>query len=337
MRHLAEKDVAGDRQLRRSSARQRTLLLWIAAAILLFGTLAGAGEKPVYGSDDRREWDQADAQACATGRSTAAMMPAKNLTRSSGNRWLLTQAKTLAESNWCADERFADQPAVATCTAFLIGLSTVATAAHCINAADDSAGPLYNCSEVVFVFDYAMMDDGETRRRYQHDQIYYCKKIVAHHYTAASGDWAVIELDRNTTRAPLPLYRSAPATIGNQTLELVGHPLGLPLKWVRNGRVLKSENKTFTAAIDSFEGNSGSPILIRSERGIEVVGVLSKGERDYTIPKGNCLRTRICSGNCNGELVTRASEFAHLADKTTTLQLNAIATLGTPLWTSACL
>ena len=293
----------------------------IIAATLFFSVVASGNEKPVYGSDDRQEWDRADAHICDAGRATAAIVPKHQLERDQSDRWLLSSDRTLVDSNWCEDERFSDQPDLAICSAFLINESTLVTAAHCVNSMDDPEGPAYNCSDIAFVFDYAMMDDGEIRHRYRNSQIYQCKAIIAYHYIRGAADWAAIELDRPTDRSSLALYTGDLAMIDDNPLEVVGHPLGLPLKWIRNGRIdfeksadSAQSNDVFTAAIDTFEGNSGSPVLVRNGNTPVVVGILSSGARDYTLGDRQCLSARACAnGECSGEQVTRANQFVHLS------------------------
>ncbi|OED35004.1 hypothetical protein AB833_31600 [Chromatiales bacterium (ex Bugula neritina AB1)] len=294
---------------------QWPLLVVFSVLLPLLVGVANSGERPVYGTDDRQEWDKADARICAVGRATAAIMPKASFAPQDGRwAWRLIEDHTLADSNWCDDERFAQQPDLATCTAFLIGPSRVVTAAHCINAKGDSNILAFDCEEVLFVFDYEIMDDGEVRRQYQSNQIYTCHSIVHHNGQDGPADWAVIELDRATGRSPVALYTGNLKSVSSEPLEIIGHPLGLPLKWVRNGRMVSASSDTFLAAIDAFEGNSGSPVFIRKDGVPTVVGMLSRGVRDYKTPVKTCLRTQVCNGKeCAGESVTRASQFAYLS------------------------
>ncbi len=312
-----------------------SLIKTVFATLLLAVSLSSSaadGSKPVYGSDDRQEWDRAEARVCAVGQATAAIMLKTDLEVSDSKRWSLTNNQTLIDSNWCAEERFLNQPNLAICTAFLINASKMVTAAHCINAPDEPDGPAYNCAEIVFVFDYAIMDDGEIRRRYNDDQVYHCKSVLQHQHLYGSVDWTVVELDRTTKRAPLALYTGNIASVIEQSLEVVGHPLGLPLKWVRNGTVIYSDSAdVFTAAIDTFEGNSGSPILIGNSLQPLVAGILSGGARDYRTSKQGCLSTRVCNtGECGGEVVTSATAFAHHSDSTRNTLFGSVSTPENP-------
>jgi hypothetical protein len=133
------------------------------------------------------------------------------------------------------------------------------------------------------------------------ENVYNCEKIVTRSRRDTFfkfADFAIIQLDRPVNdRTPLKVRLHGRVKKGTE-LVLLGHPSGLPLKYDANGRVthhwnkfekenLKSRVKTFfqranyfTANVDSFAGNSGSP-LINKKTG-EVEGILILGADDYT-------------------------------------------------------
>ena len=65
-----------------------------------------------------------------------------------------------------------------------------------------------------------------------------------------------------------------------------GHPSGLPRKITANASVTDNESRTrFTTNLDSFGGNSGSPIFASPSN--LLIGILVEGRPDY-VPRGSC-------------------------------------------------
>ena len=73
-------------------------------------------------------------------------------------------------------------------------------------------------------------------------------------------------------------------------------------------REVDPERRYFVANLDTFAGNSGSPVFNPS---YEVVGVLSRGAADYDArPGANCNDALVCPVNgCLGETVTLNAAF----------------------------
>ena len=147
----------------------------------------------------------------------------------------------------------------------------IATAEHCV--AQDM------CQDSVWVFDYKLDNGKQTHiKSVKNTNVYSCKHVISHEYRRLSTvDWAVIELDRPVTgRAPLKLSHKTPKV--SESLFVIGTPSGVPLK-VATGKVRKTSIDTFTTNIDSFGGNSGSPVF-NSKTGL-VEGILTRGAVDY--------------------------------------------------------
>ncbi len=292
------------------------------ALLMVFSTTVQAGEKPIYGTDDRNEILYSDAVACRAALSTVAILPRSAVKKGINDRWKLQAAETLGDKGWCADERFSDQLSVVACSGFLIANNRVVTAAHCINAADDPYGPGLNCDSAVFVFDYKIADDGELPLLYRSDQVRTCEVVLDGEEITGGPDWRVIQLDQPVARNALAVLnsRDLPAETGLMTV--VGHPLGLPMKSARNGTLRKNTSEHhFVLNIDSYEGNSGSGV-IASVRGVPVVvGMLTSGSKDFVYAEQSCKRSKICEpGQCRGETATRASAFSGWAGNAVTLQ-----------------
>ena len=272
-----------------------------------------ANTRPLYGLDNRIEVVHAGRQVCHAGRAVPALVSRSTLQRTSDKHWKLAAMPRLQDAGWCADQRFASQPAGVICSGILIAANRIATAAHCINAADDPRGPALNCSDLAFVFDHRLNANGNLPGRYNPDQVYFCKQILAGSDAVATADWRIVELHRNTTRDPLPVLNLLPENLASLPMTIVGHPLGLPQKASTEGYLRERDSSGFFLAnIDAFEGNSGSPVLVTHKRQPVVIGMLVRGEADaVTTTTQQCKVVRQCSaGECRGERVTSAHAFS---------------------------
>jgi hypothetical protein len=107
-------------------------------------------------------------------------------------------------------------------------------------------------------------------------------------------DYAIIELDREVLdREPVRLNLDSIARKDDRLL-IMGHPMGLPLKVASNARVIKNGKKFFATNLDSFQGNSGSPVFNVNTG--EVEGILVRGKAD-TLRANSCSKINYCDEN----------------------------------------
>ena len=272
-----------------------------------------ARDKLIYGEDNRKEPEAySDVYIKSLSRSVAAMIPLKNLKKTSRGYKVDKNVKSLKETyNFCEGERFNEQPTAAICTGFLVAPNIMVTAGHCYS------NQKLNCDETLWVFDYKNSESKEFPKK----NIYRCKKVIAQKLENDSGlDFTIVELDREVTeRKPLTLSHQKP-TVGIP-LVLMGHPMGLPLKISDGGEVLALKETFFQANLDSFEGNSGSPVFNKGNG--EVEGILVRGNQDYTMD-GPCRRANHCDDdgqNCEqknsllAEEVVTVDNFLEILDQ----------------------
>lgn len=258
--------------------------LSLSALTLCNGALAfGTRPKIIYGMDDRqevRDFDDTIFQQRA--QSVAGMVKITDLQRVSGAHGVhfeFDTAKTLDRIiNACPEERFADQPVLPSCTGFLVAPDVLVTAGHCVTSEE-------SCRDHVWVFDYL---EGTTQ--IQSKNIYRCREIISRKRTLgifAKKDYAVIRLDRRSERKPLEYRKSGSVSRGDSVL-VIGHPSGLPMKIADNARVNVETPNSFRTDLDTYGGNSGSPVF-NTRTGL-VEGILVSGAQDFYLDRArNCV------------------------------------------------
>ena len=246
--------------------------------------------------------------------SVVALMKEERLSDIGGGRTRIQPLDAYGTlQNLCSKERYRLQPVAAHCTGFLVAPNIVATASHCLRDV-----PL---ADTRFVFGYIMGSSGATLT-IKNSEIYRGERIIkaVPDLTASvlgpdKSDWALVELDR---RVPVSQHRAVNLRTNGQVtlgdpLYVVGFPDGIPLKYADGALVRdNSAGAYFVSNLDTFHGNSGSPVFNAKTNLLE--GILVRGEDDYedaVDPSGRaCKKTKMCSmDGCRGEDCTRVSEF----------------------------
>jgi V8-like Glu-specific endopeptidase len=273
----------------------------ILVTLLLLPTIGFSVDKVIYGDDDRVDFPQnLNRNLRALSNSTMAMIKKERLKtiRDGSSYTLADHIKTLGDTyNLCEEENFRNQPATAMCTGFLISPNHVMTAGHCYGNSEQSIEE--RCESSYWVFDYYVTNqDNPFEIEMAAENVYNCAKVVAHKYDNRGLDYAIVELDRPVlNRTPFKLNLDHPVSL-NQELVIMGFPWGLPGKIAENSRVLNIDDPNYFAAnLDSFQGNSGSPII--NANTFEVEGILVRGKPDYSFKEdeeGNrCTTMNVCS------------------------------------------
>lgn len=263
---------------------------------LSFGPMlssAYAFEKPkeqvkvIYGEDDRQDVaNYPDALFRDHAQSVAGMVRGSSLGPDprDPDRVRFPRIPAKFGLNLCPEERFSEQYTLPFCTGFLVADDLLVTAGHCIETARD-------CERFKWAFGFKKGIQSLAKK-----DIYGCKEIVQQKLETSFAkikDYALIKLDRKVMdRTPLEYRTEGKAHIGDP-LVVIGHPSGLPLK-VTDGaevsrmnlhellvfvRTLFRKRYYFLADLDTYAGNSGSPVFNR-ETGL-VEGLLIEGADDY--------------------------------------------------------
>lgn len=261
-------------------------------------------QKVVYGVDDRLDiYQVTDAVLLRDADCGVALVAAGSII-DNGDGTSTLDGPTLGDRrNLCATEPFRDQPAVAFCSGFLVDPSIVVTAAHCVEE-----GTLAN---VRFVFGFEMFDATTANTRIVNDEIYSGRRILGRAIGNEGTDWCVVQLDRPVLNHLYGTVRRTGTIADSAGVHVIGHPSGIPKK-VAGGAAVRDNTpgRFFVANLDTYGGNSGSPVFNSATHVIE--GILVRGETDY-VQVGDCIVSNVCPANgCRGEDVTRATEFAEL-------------------------
>lgn len=304
----------------------------LATALLLFVSASGlhaAGpafkfpapslpERLIFGTDDRSDRYQVrDAGLLGAADAIFTFIPKEGLERVPGGKFAFKLQRTHQEYlNLCPGEKFAAQPAPGTfCTGFLAKPDIAVSAGHCVENDE-----LQNfCDKYYLVFDYFMEGAYSPRTTFTDSQVYTCSSVLARRFEdTAAADYSILKLSRPALgRAPLRI-RNSGKMADNSRLATIGHPKGLPQKFVLNPRILDNSPALFFASdIDAFHGNSGGPVINMDT--MEVEGLIIRlagayqGDGDY-IPDaaGRCNKLFTTTGKSTSLLIERTAVFADL-------------------------
>lgn len=292
-----------------------TLNLAAVLAILPAFSFAGtSAAKSIYGSDDRLDFFAASQPMKTLSDSVVSFWKASSVEIANGSAKLKT-VNFGERLNLCPGTKFMEQPIGAFCSGSLVGEDLVITAGHCVKTDAD-------CKNTKMVFGYAVKKNGEEAvTTMPAGEVYTCGKIIKRFLAGEPGsdnptgqnlgpDYALIQLDRKVTgHKPLGINRGTNLKKGDGIF-VIGHPVGLPLK-VAAGASVRDFSKVgyFTADLDTFGGNSGSPVF--NTRTSLIEGILVRGDEDFSDSPAGCttMSTYAQTGG-RGEDVTKISAIS---------------------------
>ncbi len=260
----------------------------------------------IYGVDNRVDmYGVFDTKIHTLAHATVGIIGPKAIENRGNGRSRLKTKKLKDVLKVCPDERFAEQDAAIYCTGFLVSPDTLLTAGHCIETQ-------MACKNSRFVFDFGIYHENDDYREIDSNNIYGCEKLIFSENPKREGsgiDLAIVRLDRKVTDRPHLVVENKTPLGNDESVFLIGHPLGLPTKFTDDAVILNSLNKLyFRSDLDAYTGNSGSPVFSTSSN--RVKGVLISGEDDFEkAGKGQCRTSKVCRANeCDGELVLNLPE-----------------------------
>ena len=290
----------------------------LSSALLILPALAFAqyDGKSIYGDDNRKDFFEMSPQFQAVSNSVVSLWKSASVEAAAGGVKLKT-VNFGERLNLCPGEKYREQPIGAFCSGSLVGPDLVMTAGHCIKSEAQ-------CKDTKFAFGYVVKKAGEAAvTTLPASEVYGCGKIVGRFLTGEPGsaapagqglgaDWALVQLDRKVSgHAPLAVNRSGSLKKGDGIF-VIGHPVGLPMKLAGYATVRDfSKVGYFTADLDTFGGNSGSPVFNINTKKIE--GILVRGDEDFLESPAGCttMATYEQTGG-RGEDVTKISVLTSL-------------------------
>ena len=266
--------------------------------------------KVIYGEDNRQDLYEIKGRSAwkTLANSTVALMKKSDVKFNSAGDALLPEEMIGDQMKFCQDERFYEEQTAAFCSGALVGKDLVLTAGHCIRDQAD-------CDDAYFVFGYQVKEKGKHPLKLPGGNVYGCTGIIAREQNNNGSDWALIRLnDAVTDRRPIGV--DLRAVEKGKDVVVIGYPSGLPVKVAGGAKVRDASNKGyFTTNLDTYGGNSGSPVF--SKESGRIVGVLVRGDNDYVMDeKRQCRVSNRCDdGGCRGEDVTKVDAFYKVLDR----------------------
>lgn len=259
--------------------------------------------KVIYGVDNRQEYYEIkDPLVMELADSTLALVDRGQLQNLPGAKYKLGGRQYGSAYGLCTTEPYFNQKISAFCTGFLVAPNLVATAGHCVRSQEE-------CQNTQLVFGFALRGPEAQDDIFDDQQVYSCVELIKSEIANSGADYAVIRIDRKAIgRSSLELRTQGELSLGDEVF-VVGHPSGLPVKIAGGARVRAINGEFYVANLDTYGGNSGSPVF-NSKTG-QVEGILVRGETDY-ISKNGCNISNSCTNDgCRGEDFTK---IRHVVD-----------------------
>ena len=285
----------------------------LTSALPLMSFAEGSAGKSIYGEDNRVDFFSASADMQKLCDGVVSLWDAEQTVFDSASKTYTFKTEKFGDKfNLCPGEKFREQTVGAFCSGSLVGEDLIMTAGHCI--ADET-----ECAGTKLVFGFAIKKEGgQAPTKIAQRDVYSCRKIVkiaqgaepsAVSSSGLGPDYALIQLDRKVRgHKALAVNRNITLEKGD-AIFVIGHPAGLPLKITAGATVRDTAPAGyFVTDLDTFAGNSGSPVFNAKTKLVE--GILVRGDKDFIQDPAGCTTMAVYSQNGGlGEDVTKISEL----------------------------
>ncbi len=285
---------------------------WELTKILMYktGKIEINGARGTWGTDERMDfYEITDNQIKKNAACTAAICKKDSLLTNKKGFSTLKVKNYGKTFNLCDCEPFQQQSIFAgpMCTGFLVKEDMIVTAAHFVNEK--------NVIDLRIVFGFKMMDATSAVIQVPNKNIYQGVKLLNRVYkrmdTGGSGsDWALVKLDRKVVGQSVATLSTKGLSCG-QGVYVIGHPVGLPLKYAPGAHIMDISGAYFPADLDVYSGNSGSPVFDSDTH--ELLGMVVRGDnRDFRWTGNGWLSVIYPNRDTysTGAQCTRVSEFS---------------------------
>ncbi|MGD2088607.1 MAG: serine protease [Candidatus Aminicenantes bacterium] len=281
------------------------------AKMLMIKTRELNADRGISDEESRRDYYEIkDEQTTKNADCVAAICRERDLIPSKEGSLTLRVKNYGKAFNLCQSEPFYHQDIAAgrLCTGFLVKKDIIATAGHCLDKK--------NIKDLCFVFGYKMVDSSGRVPGIQQKDIYKGVRII-HRICNREGnqsDWALVKLDRKVDGQEVVTLAKKEITT-NKPVYIIGHPVGLSLKYSPGARLRDISEAYFSADLNVYNGNSGSPVF--DSKTHEVIGIVVRGHtRDFRLVE-SCWKSVIYSRSNRyspNPQCTRVSEFIDYVD-----------------------
>ncbi|EQC46978.1 trypsin [Bacteriovorax sp. BSW11_IV] len=229
---------------------------------------------------------------------------------------------------FCEGIRFEKESQASDCSGFYIGDGLLMSAGHCFVEPSETIVEGNNdlCKNKKWVTNYLVSNTGPNGNIHlDNSDVYLCEKIVVALNTRVI-DFAIVKIKGDLSKLQALKLNFNEVQRGDR-VSVAGYPTGLPLKYAANASVYSNSKSQsyFKSDLDTFAGNSGSPIF---DKKLNVVAVLTAGEVDYYLDEArDCVDVNVCNGVnrlCNvfssqygasGSMGTKLSSIKAVTDK----------------------
>lgn len=244
---------------------------WDLAKVLIFKSQPFLDVTRGEGTVELNDWNEIlDDKAKKNAECVSAICFKDNLTDTNKGTSILKVKNYGKTFNLCDNEFFHDQPISAghMGTGFLVRNDVIATSSHFI---DEN-----NVTDLRFVFGYKMVDASIPVTEFSKDNVYSGIKILHRRESPGNnhGNCLLVKLDRKVEGWEIAAL-SKDEVYWGQIVYILGHPLGLPLKYGSGASVFENITETFFwANLNMYSGCLGAPVFDINTH--EIIGMVVK-------------------------------------------------------------